>query len=337
VALQFEHDGWLSPRMPEFFTRYAEVCFEHFGDRVKNWITLNEPWVTAILGYGQGIFAPGRTSRDEPYRVAHHQLLAHARAVERYRQVFQAKQEGRIGISNNCDWREPLTEAPGDREAAQRSLEFFLGWFADPVFLGDYPEVMRRRLGSRLPAFTVAEKRLLHGSSDFFGLNHYTTLYAADSTGQPPESTVYGNGGIAEDQDVRLSADPAWQRTTMEWAIVPWGCRKLLEWIRDRYGSPEVVVTENGCSFPDRPVGGTVEDPDRIAFLDGYLRSCHEALVAGVNLTGYFVWSMMDNFEWALGYSRRFGLHYVDFQTGLRIPKSSALWYREVIGRNGLK
>lgn len=338
AALQMEYDGWLKPQIADFFTAYAKICFENFGDRVKNWITLNEAWVAAILGYGQGVFAPGRISDSEPYLAAHHMLRAHGKAVALYREKFQLYQQGRIGITNNCDWREPLTDSPEDRAAAQRALEFFLAWFTDPIYKGDYPAVMRERLGERLPVFTEEEISEIKGSSDFFGLNHYTTLYAsARAPGEILEENVYGNGGLSADQDVKLTADPAWEKTEMGWAIVPWGCRKLLEWISERYDYPEIIITENGCASNDRVENGAVNDQMRVDFLEGYIGECREAIGRGVNLKGYFVWSFMDNFEWASGYSKRFGIHYMDYKTQKRIPKASAKWFAGVIERNGLE
>ena len=336
LVLQLEHDGWLNPKIADFFADYAKICFDRFGDRVKNWITLNEPWVAAILGYGQGVFAPGRVSNAEPYQAAHHLLRSHAKAVQVYRQQFQPKQNGRIGITNNCDWREPLTDSLLDQQAAQRSLEFFLAWFADPVYFGEYPSVMRERVGDRLPEFSDEEKALLKGSSDFFGLNHYTTMLASNAVELDQELSVFGNGGISEDQDVNLTVDPSWKKTVMNWAIVPWGCKKLLEWIDERYDHPEIIITENGCAFDDKPVGGEVNDQERLDFYHQYLVACYEAIQNGVNLSGYFSWSLFDNFEWSHGYSKRFGIHYVDFETGERIPKSSAKWYKGVIKNNGL-
>lgn len=335
AALQFEHDGWLSPKMPDFFRDYAGICFEHFGDRVKHWITLNEPWVVAMLGYGQGLFAPGRISTAEPYQAGHQLLRAHAKAVDLYRRTFQAQQGGVIGIANNCDWREPRTNSDEDRAAAERAREFFLGWFADPIYRGDYPASMRARVADRLPAFSDEDRALLRGSSDFFGLNHYTTMYASHARpGEAVHAGAFGNGGIAEDQDVVLAIDETWEQTAMGWAIVPWGCRKLLQWIDARYDHPSIILTENGCAFDDTVVDGRVDDEPRIAYVKDYLRECRRALDAGVDLKGYFLWSFLDNFEWALGYTKRFGLLYVDFATGRRIPKASASWYAEVIRNN---
>ncbi len=336
LTLQLEMDGWLSPGLASVFRDYAAVCFEQFGDRVKHWITFNEPWVVAILGHGQGIFAPGRVSTDEPYRAAHTILRAHGQAVRTYRDRFQPRQQGMIGMTNNCDWREPLTRDRDDAAAAERAVEFFLGWFADPLYRGEYPDCMRERVGGRLPVFTPDDRTMITGSQDFFGLNHYTTMFAAKTRpGAAVETTPFGNGGIAEDQDVQLSAHPAWQKTEMGWSIVPWGVRKLLHWIDARYGHPPVVITENGCAFPDVPSGGTVDDQRRIAFLDAYLAEIHRAIDEGVDLRGYFLWSLMDNFEWSSGFTRRFGLWHVDYTTGVRTPKTSAAWFSGVIAENG--
>jgi beta-galactosidase len=336
LTLQLEMDGWLNPSLAERFQEYAELCFSNFGDRVQHWITFNEPWVTAVLGYGQGVFAPGRTSISEPYLAAHTILRSHALAVHAYREKY-AHQNGRIGITNNCDWREPWADSEQDRQAAQRALEFFLGWFADPIYFGDYPACMRERVADRLPHFDDHDRTLLKGSVDFFGLNHYTTMYATDATGLDISQEVYGNGGLAEDQHVQLSVDPSWKKTDMTWAIVPWGCRKLLQWIDERYNRPEIYITENGCAWPDRVSNGQVHDQDRIDFLSAYLNEIHKAISSGVRVQGYFLWSFMDNFEWASGYTKRFGLHYVDFANNRRIAKDSAAWYSQVIKQNGLE
>ncbi len=337
LALQLELDGWLNPELADHFAAYARVCFERFGGRVKHWITLNEPWVVSIMGHANGVMAPGRISTREPYAVAHQLLRAHAKAVAVYRQDFQAAQGGQIGITNNCDWREPKTDSAADKAAAQRALEFFLGWFADPIYHGDYPAVMRERLGERLPIFSDEDRALLRGSSDFFGLNHYTTLFAADKNAAEMEgSNPYGNGGISEDQDVELTADPAWAKSSLGWAVVPWGCERLLRWIDERYGHPPVVITENGYARADEVVDGRVADPERIHFIESYLGACHDAITAGVDLRGYFVWSLMDNFEWACGYTQRFGMHHVNYATGERTPKDSARAFAQIIAANGL-
>lgn len=336
TTLQMEHDGWLKPQSADFFADFAAICFEHFGDRVKHWITINEPWVIAVLGYGQGAFAPGRQSNSEPYLAAHNLLRAHGKAVQVYRERFQPSQGGIIGLSNNCDWREPYTDSNADKAAAERAVEFFLGWFADPLYRGDYPDSMRARVGERLPKFSDEDRALILGSSDYFGLNHYTTLYAAESKDQDNGSLApSANAGLSADHGVHLFTSEQWEKTAMDWAVVPWGCRKLLEWIDERYDHPEIFLTENGCAFDDQLLDGRVNDQRRVDFLQDYMTECARAIQSGVNLKGYFVWSFLDNFEWTFGYSKRFGLHYVDFETGERTPKASAKWYKEVIRNNG--
>lgn len=156
-------------------------------------------------------------------------------------------------------------------------------------------------------------------------------MYAEETQINNKESSIYGNGGISEDQNVSLTIDNSWELTSMKWAIVPWGCKKLLQWITQRYNSPDIYITENGCSFDDEVTDGSVQDTQRVDFLKGYLSACQEAIDSGVQLKGYFVWSFMDNFEWASGYSKRFGITYVDFETLERIPKESAIWYSNFI------
>ncbi len=333
LALQMEHDGWLSEETTKAFQKYAKTCFDAFGDRVKHWITFNENWCTAVLGHGLGVFAPGRVSNEEPYLVAHNLLIAHGLAVQSYR---AGDYGGQIGIANNCDWREPLTDSDEDQAAAQEALEFFFGWLTDPVVFGDYPEIMKQRLGSRLPEFTPEQRALVKGSVDFIGLNHYTTLYASR---EEPEvggmSAIEGNGGISEDQHVYLSADPAWEKSSMGWSVVPWGFRKMLKWIETRYGDFPIYVTENGCSVAADTREQAVDDTFRKDFVIAYTDALKESVeLDGVNVQGYFCWSLMDNFEWTRGYEMRFGLTYIDYQTQERIPKSSFYAYQSIISES---
>lgn len=307
VINQFVADGWLSRQTAEAFARYAGICFEAFGDRVRHWITLNESWCSAVIGYGLGAFPPGRRDSEQPYLAAHNLLLAHAMAARTFR---EGGFDGRIGIANNCDWREPLTGAEADRRAAERALQFFYGWFTDPLVFGEYPEMMREKLGGRLPEFTSDERKFVAGSVDFLGLNHYTTLYAS---AEPPavgcDIGPNGNGGMIADQDVFLSVDPAWVQTDMVWSIVPWGLRKMLNWVGERYPGIPVYVTENGCSCPEPDVESALNDTMRQEYLKAYTASCLAARDEdGVDVRGYFCWTLLDNFEWTSGYARHFGL-----------------------------
>ncbi|MCF7838062.1 MAG: beta-glucosidase [Candidatus Marinimicrobia bacterium] len=330
LALQLEDDGWLSRRTATAFARYAQVCFDAFGDRVTHWMTFNEPWCTAVLGHGSGCFAPGRVSSDEPYQVGHHQLLAHGLAVQAFR---AGGYDGAIGIANNCDWREPLTDTPDARQAAQTSLEFFFGWFTDPVVFGDYPTIMRDRLGARLPRFSPAERDLLKGSVDFLGLNHYTTQYV--SAEPPPANAVdqmTGNGGLTQDVGGYLSSDPAWETTSMGWFVVPWGLRKMLGWIQRRYPGLPLYVTENGCAVHEPDAATAASDTLRCRYLEHYTQAMRQAIQEdGTDVRGYFCWTLMDNFEWARGFSQRFGLVRCDFDTLERTPKQSFFHYRDII------
>ncbi|MDD5708082.1 MAG: GH1 family beta-glucosidase [Kiritimatiellae bacterium] len=330
LDLQMSHDGWLKRAAVDDFAAYAKICFDRFGDRVKHWITLNEPWCVAVLGHGLGVFPPGRTDPDEPYLVAHHLLLAHARAVQLFREGGYG---GVIGLSNNCDWREPLSDSPRDREAAQRALEFCYGWFTDPVVRGDYPAVMRTRLGRRLPDFTRAEAALLKNSVDFLGLNHYSSLYASEpAAGTKVETTVSGNGGLSDDQQVCLSADPTWEKTDMQWNVVPWGFRKLLAWVAGRYPGYPIYVTENGCAVNEPDAVSALIDEQRCRFIHAYTEAMRAAIEEDhTDVRGYFCWSLLDNFEWGYGYSKRFGLIRCSPDNLERVPKKSFFEYQRII------
>ncbi len=333
LDLEMTKGGWLNPALADDFAAYAKICYDAFGDRVRHWITFNEPWCTAVLGYGQGAFPPGRIDRDEPYLAGHHLLLAHAKAVKVFR---DGGYPGVISLTNNCDWRDPLTDSAADREAAQRAVEFFYGWFTDPVYFGDYPETMRKRLGSRLPKFTPEEVKLVKGSLDFLGLNHYSTLYAS---AEPPVGATdvgpNGNGGMSEDQDVFLSLNPAWEQTDMQWNIVPEGFRKLLNWVAKRYPGYPIYVTENGCACKEPDVTAALNDDQRCRYIEGYTKAMQAAIEEDkLDIRGYFVWCLMDNFEWAQGYAKRFGLVRVSPDNLERIPKKSFYCYRDIIRAN---
>lgn len=353
-TLEDEYGGWLDRRIINDFQNYAEVCFHHFGDRVLHWITLNESWTVAVNGYNNHVHAPGHYKHPgtETYLAAHHLLLAHAKTVQLYRRKYRnvyddddddsnrfddddataKKPAGMIGMSNCADFRYPLDKTNmADREAAERAMVFQLAWFADPIYFGDYPAEMKQRLGHRLPRFTRDERRMLKGSSDFFGLNHYSSLLAAEPAEQTPTYEGYW-----ADMHVDFSAKDKWKRNDMGWSIVPHGCRELLKWIANRYDNPILIMTENGSAEPEPNLETALHDEGRRSYFESYLRASAEAMETdSVDMRGYFAWSLMDNFEWQFGYQRRFGICRVDFETQERTPKSSALWYAQTIAANG--
>ena len=362
-ALEDKYAGWISPLIEDDFRDYAEVCFTNFGDRVKKWITLNEPWTYSLMGYGTGSFAPGRcsdrsrcakgNSSTEPYIVAHNSLNAHAAAVELYRTKYQKRQGGVIGITLNHDWAEPRrADSEADKAAAQRRNEFAMAWFLDPLTFGFYPQSMRRLVGERLPHFSEGKRRRLTGSYDFIGLNHYSSKYYS-------EPLQDGSGGLGmKGQEGDWGRDQhnveskysefgllIGQQGASPWLNkVPWGLYKVLKWNTKRYtvaGKPPPVlyVTENGCDVPGEstlPLPLALQDSFRIDYHRDYLAAMAEALDEGVDVRGYFAWSLLDNFEWADGYSFRFGLHYVDYsdQNLPRYPKSSAKWYASYVANH---
>ncbi|OVA10665.1 Glycoside hydrolase [Macleaya cordata] len=321
--------GWLTEKIVKYFAIYAETCFASFGDRVKHWITINEPLQTAINGYGAGIFAPGRSENSsiEPYLAAHYQLLAHAAAVSVYKKKFKAQQGGEIGLVVDCEWAEAFSDKMEDKDAAARRLEFQLGWFLDPIYYGDYPEVMRERLGDRLPKFSDEDKELLRNSVDFVGLNHYTSRLIAHATTSPEPNDFY-----QAQQMERIGKTFSTYIAASEWLyIVPWGIRKVINYIAQRYHNPPIYVTENGMDDEEDATAllhEVLDDKKRVGYFKGYLAAVAQSIKDGVDVRGYFAWSFVDNFEWCQGYTKRFGLVYVDYKNGLsRHPKSSAIWF----------
>jgi beta-galactosidase len=330
------HGGWIGDgSIADEFAAYARLCFEQFGDRVKWWITLNEPWCSAFLGYAVGEHAPGKTDAPgvDPYLAAHNLLRSHGKAVRIYREEFAARQRGKIGITLNSNWGEPVDASDNAKAAAKRFLDFNLGWFADPIYKGDYPASMREAAGDRLPVLTNEEKAELLGSSDFFGLNHYSThtIVGLAAPSRAPPSVHTDLGIIQRD-------DPSLSKTDMGWAVAPFGFRKLLAHIQREYRpAGGIIVTENGLAAYEPTLEAAVADHTRIPFYYHYVREMHKAVVEdGADVRGYFLWSLMDNFEWSFGYEKRFGLYYVNYTTLERMAKPAATWYAEVVLANGI-
>ncbi|KAL9296518.1 hypothetical protein ACSQ67_022414 [Phaseolus vulgaris] len=346
-SLEDEYGGFLSSRIAKDFEDYAEVCFKEFGDRVKKWITLNEPMTYSHLGYATGELAPGRCSTwfnlhcnggdsgIEPYLVSHHQLLAHAAAVNVYKTKYEKMQNGLIGITLNFVWYEPLSENKLDREATERAIDFMFGWFMDPLTRGDYPKSMRSLLKSRLPKFTKEQSRLLTNSSDFIGINYYTARYVSDAPELRNLRHNYMTDVLANFSFVR-DGKTIGLNVASDWLYAyPRGLRDLLLYTKEKYNNPLIYITENGISDYDDPSLSLEEsllDIYRIDYHYRHLYYLQEAIKIGVNVKGYFVWSLLDNFEWPFGYTIRFGMNFVDYRNGLkRYPKLSALWFKDFL------
>ncbi|WJX71789.1 Beta-glucosidase 12 [Trifolium repens] len=351
-ALDEEYGGFLSHNIVNDFRDYAELCFKEFGDRVKHWITLNEPWTLSKYGYADGRSAPGRCSSwhnenclggdsaTEPYIVAHNQLLAHATAVKLYKSKYQASQKGRIGITLSCDWLVPLLDTESDIRAAQRGIDFILGWFLEPLTVGDYPSSMRSLVGSRLPKFSKQQSKLVKGSFDFLGLNYYTSTYATDA----PELSQ-ARPSLLTDSQVITSNErngiPIGPKTSSIWlSIYPKGIHELLLYTKTKYNDPLIYITENGIDELNDPTLSLEEalaDTARIDYYYSHLYYLQTAIKDGVNVKGYFAWSLLDNFEWILGYRVRMGINFVDYKNGLkRYPKMSASWFRNFLQKKNV-
>jgi beta-galactosidase len=323
AALQMELGGWLHPDLPHLFADYASLIFARLGDRVRLWMTINEPWCVVDGGYFSGGHAPGARNREWGYQVAHNLLRAHAYAVARFRS--SGRDDGAISFGLNMPYSYPASESEQDREAAARAMQAFGGWFADPVCYGDYPGVMRERLGTLLPTFAAEDARLLQGSMDYIGLNYYYS------------DVVRHVPGVGEMDHERVP-QPQWPQTEMGWPIVPDGLRRLLHWLTERYPSLPIYITENGACFDDKPdEAGLVNDQMRIGFLQDHLAAALAAMSEGINVRGFFVWSLVDNFEWACGYAKRFGLIRCDFETQRRTVKASGRWYARFIASGQLE
>lgn len=305
--------GWPNIEIAEKFADYAELMFRRLGDRVKMWITLNEPQVVADLGYLTGAHAPGHTERRESLLAGHTLLVAHGMTVERLRSVLP---DARIGITVDVWPAYPAEDSEADRAAAGRVSEVN-AWFLDPIYRGDYPGFMRDTFGETLPEFTGEQRRAVQARLDFLGLNNYSRNIVRHD----PEAGPFQVGYLP----------PAGPVTAMNWEIYPAALRDVLCWVNERCSPPAIYVTENGAAFEDRPdSAGNVDDGDREAFLRGYIAEAHKAMEAGVPLRGYFAWSLLDNFEWALGYGKRFGIVRVDYETLERTVKRSGRWYAEL-------
>ena len=312
--------GWPVRDTIDAFAEYVEAVSARLGDRVGHWITHNEPWVVAWVGHGWGHHAPGRESDSDALATAHHLLVSHGRAVEILRRNSPAAQ---VGITLNLDNPYAASESPEDLAAARWVDGLHNRWFLDPLFLGTYPEDMIEAWAELMPEVRDGDLELISTPIDFLGVNNYTSpLVSADDNG--------GRSQIVRRNDV--------DRTDMGWEVVPDGLQDLLLRLHHDYQPAAIYVTENGAAYSDvRGHDGRVNDPERQSYLESYLAGAARATAEGVPLRGYFAWSLLDNFEWAWGYWKRFGLVYIDYPTLERVPKGSFYWYRDFIAKQRLR
>ncbi|MEF7614122.1 GH1 family beta-glucosidase [Aquincola sp. MAHUQ-54] len=316
-----DRGGWLNPDIAGWFGEYAQTVFRALDDRVKYWVTLNEPWVVADGGYMHGVLAPGHRSANEAAIAAHRLMQAHATGVQAYR----AEGRHQIGLVVNI---EPKHVAPGATEAdrhAQTLADAYMNrQYLDPALLGRYPDELREVFGDAWPAWPDAEVEALKVPIDFLGLNYYTrSVVRHDPAHWPvPAAPVRQAGATC---------------TETGWELYPAGLTDTLVWMHQRYGQLPLYVTENGAAFydPPRATAGRIDDPLRVQYLHSHVAAVHEAIAQGADVRGYYAWSLLDNLEWAHGFSKRFGLVHVDFESQQRTPKASAQAYREIIRRHG--
>jgi beta-glucosidase len=316
-----DEGGWPERGIVDAFTEYADVVSCTLGDRIQNWITLNEPWVSAFLGYSMGYHAPGHTNQDEAIAASHHLLLSHGRTVP----ILRANcLDARVGITLNLSPQEPASPSVADRTAATWVDGYINRFFLDPLVGRGYPQDMVSSFGNAMEFVKPGDLEAIATPLDFLGVNYYSRGIARSDE-------------ITEEENEPRTVFRGDEITEMDWEVYPRGIYNILGRLHFEYAFPALLITENGAAFVD-DVGpdGTVDDPARLSYIKRHLEMIHNAIQIGVPVTGYFVWSLMDNFEWAYGYSKRFGIVYVDYPSQQRILKSSAKWYRDLLHDNEL-
>jgi beta-glucosidase len=321
-----EHGGWASRETVGAFVEYASAVTERLGDRVRHWATHNEPWCVATLGYEEGCHAPGLKDPTAALWAAHHLLLSHGLAVATIREKSPGS---KVGIVLNLSPSEPASGSDADADASRQFDGTFNRWYLDPLFRGEYPSdviadrVRRGHLeSSALPFVREGDMEEINAPIDYLGINYYSR-------------SVMKQDAVGNAEGVEMV--PKEELTEMGWEVYPPGLTDTLVRVSSDYAPAEIYITENGIALPEPPTGlDRVSDTRRVTFLRDHLLAAHRAIEAGVPLKGYFHWSLMDNFEWGNGYTKRFGLFRVDFESCERIPKASADWYREAIAANAV-
>jgi beta-glucosidase len=317
-----DRGGWLHRDVAGWFADYAATVTRALGDRVPLWTTLNEPWVVADGGYLNGTLAPGHRDPGEAVVAAHNLLRAHGMAVEACRAELRT---GQVGLVVNLEPKDPASDDPADLAATARADAYMNRQYLDPALLGTYPPELREIFGAAWREWPEEDMRLIRQPLDFLGINYYTRSVVRHDAASPPVFAA----------PVR---QPESVYTEMGWEVHPASLTRVLRWVRERYGDLPLYITENGAAFADPPPGadGRVEDSLRVRYLHEHLLAVRAAVEAGVDVRGYFAWSLLDNFEWSYGYSKRFGIVHVDFATQRRTPKASARYYASVAGSNGM-
>ncbi|SET24456.1 beta-glucosidase [Oceanobacillus limi] len=314
-ALQ-DNGGWENRETIEAFVNYAEIMFKAFEGKINKWITINEPWCVSYLSNYLGVHAPGNQDLQAATTISHHLLVAHGKTVKRYRELGM---EGEIGYAPNTTWKEPYSNQQQDIDACRREVGYLIDWFFDPVFLGSYPEHLvdwYKQKGVTLD-IKAGDMELIQQKIDFVGINYYNGNVARYQSGS----------GLFDCEDI----DMGYNRTDINWPIYPEGFYKVLTYIHDRYGDTPIYITENGACFNDDVQQGQVKDDGRIDYLKTHLASLQRSIDSGVPIKGYLCWSLLDNFEWAEGYTMRFGLVHMNYRTLERTKKDSYYWYQKVI------
>jgi len=314
-----DRGGWPARDTAQAFAEYTHVVTRHLGDRVRNWMTLNEPHVSAFVGYLQGRHAPGHKDMDEMLAASHHLLLGHGLGVAALRANVP---DANAGIVFNLYPVHTASPSEADKEAAQMVDGAVNRWYLDPVSGRGYPEDAVEKFGKKMGFVLDGDLEKIAAPLDFLGINYYFRIIARSEE-------------IPEKENAPRTLSPSDDMTEMGWEIYPPGLYEILDRIHRDYTFPALVVTENGAALDDHlDASGKVDDPDRIRFVGSHLRAGVRAIGEGIPLRGYFHWTFMDNFEWGHGFSKRFGLVYMDNETLERIPKSSAFWYRDVIAKS---
>jgi len=317
-----DRGGWLNQDIAAWFAEYASVMFDALGDRVPMWSTINEPWVVSDGGYLYGKLAPGHRNLFEGPISSHNLLRAHGLAVQAFRASQRAGSQ--VGIVVNLEPKYPASDSAEDMAATIRADAYMNRQYLDPLFFGRYPDEMSEIFGEAWPDWPADDMKLIAEPFDFLGVNYYTRSVSRHDVDLPPLRAC----GVNQPDNLY---------TETGWEVYPAGLTRVLLWVKERYGDVPLYITENGAAFFDPPqaTDDRVDDPLRLAYLRDHLHAASDAMQQGVHLLGYFAWSLLDNFEWSHGYSRRFGIVHVNYETQQRTIKSSGQYYAGVARTNG--